>query len=245
LLWSLSNGNGKTKTNGIEEMCGRYALIASPEEIRALMGYLDLDEFPPRHNIAPTQPVAIVRLERGERRFALARWGLVPSWVKDPKTFTLLFNARSEGAAEKPSFRGALRYRRCLFPASGFYEWRRGPGKEKQPFWIHPKGGGIVAFAGLWETWSDPGGGEIDSACILTTAANRTIAPIHDRMPVVVAPEDFARWLDVGEYSPAAVADLMRPAPDDLFEAMEVSKAVNAARNDSPALIEPIAALGD
>jgi putative SOS response-associated peptidase YedK len=222
-------------------MCGRYALIASPEEIQALMGYLDMEQFPPRYNIAPTQPVAIVRLVRGERRFALARWGLVPSWVKDPKTFTLLFNARSEGAADKPSFRAAMRYRRCLFPASGFYEWRRGPGKEKQPFWIRPRSGGVIAFAGLWETWSDRDGGEIDSACILTTAANRTIATIHDRMPVVIAPEDFDRWLDVAEYPPAEVADLQRPADDDLFETIPVGKTVNSARNDGPGLIAPLA----
>jgi putative SOS response-associated peptidase YedK len=227
------------------QMCGRYALTATPEEVQALMGYLDAENFPPRYNIAPTQPVAIVRLVRGERRFALARWGLVPAWVKDPKTFALLFNARSEGAAEKASFRAAMRYRRCLFPASGFYEWRRGPGKEKQPFWVRPKGGGLVAFAGLWETWSDRDGGEIDSACILTTAANRTIAQIHERMPVVVAPADFDRWLDVGEFPPDAVADLLRPAPDGLFEAIPVAKTVNSARNDGPSLIEPLAAVGD
>ena len=223
-------------------MCGRYALTATPEEVRALMDYLDTELFPPRYNIAPTQPVAIVRLDRGERRFGLVRWGLVPSWVKDPKDFSLLFNARSETAAEKPSFRAAMRYRRCLLPASGFYEWRRGPGKEKQAFWIRPKGGGIIAFAGLWETWSDRDGGEIDSGCILTTSANRTIAPIHQRMPVVIAPEDFARWLDVGDYKPAAVADLLCPAPEDLFEAIEVGPGVNAARNDGPALQQPVEA---
>jgi putative SOS response-associated peptidase YedK len=120
-------------------MCGRFALTMSPEELQALMGYLDEVDFPPRYNIAPTQPVAVMRLERGERRFALVRWGLVPAWVKDPQNFSLLFNARSESALEKASFRSALLYRRCLFPASGFYEWRRGPGKEKQPFWIRPR----------------------------------------------------------------------------------------------------------
>ncbi len=222
-------------------MCGRFALTMTPDELQALMGYRDEVDFPPRYNIAPTQPVAIVRLERGARRFALVRWGLVPGWVKDPQNFSLLFNARSESALEKASFRSALRYRRCLFPASGFYEWRRGPGKEKQPFWIRPRDGGIVAFAGLWETWSDRDGGEIDNACILTTDANRTIAPIHERMPVVIAPADFDRWLDAGTHRAETVTDLMRPAPDYLFEAIAVGPRINAAANDDASLQQPVA----
>lgn len=222
-------------------MCGRYLLTATPEEVQALMGYLDPEVFPPRYNIAPTQPVAIVRLVRGERRFALARWGLVPSWVKDPKRFKLLFNARSETAADKPSFRAAMRYRRCLLPASGFYEWRRGPGREKQPYLIRPSHGGVIAFAGVWETWSDRDGGEIDSACILTTAANATVAPIHDRMPVIVASDDFDRWLQVNEFGPDDVGDLLSPAPVELLETVAISQRVNAARNDGPGLLEPIA----
>jgi len=223
-------------------MCGRYALTATPEEVQALFGYLDGEDFPPRYNIAPTQPVAIVRLDRDTRRFALVRWGLVPSWVKDPKAFALLFNARADSAADKPAFRAAMRYRRCLFPASGFYEWRRGPGKTKQPYWVRPLGGGLIAFAGLWETWSDRDGGEIDTACILTTDANAAIAPIHHRMPVVIAPEDYDRWLDVRGYSPEAVADLLRPAPVDLFEAIPVGSRVNKAENDDPSIQEPVAA---
>jgi putative SOS response-associated peptidase YedK len=224
------------------EMCGRFALTATAEEVRALMGYLDVVEFPPRYNIAPTQPVAIVRLEHGERRFALARWGLVPSFVTDPKNFALLFNARSESAADKPAFRAAMRYRRCLFPASGFYEWRRGPGKTKQPFWVRPRDGRVIAFAGLWETWSDRDGGEIDTAVILTTDANEMIAPIHDRMPVVIASDDFDRWLDARQYPPDAVADLLRPPPADLFEAVAVGPAVNSAENDNPSLQAPATA---
>jgi len=223
-------------------MCGRYALTATPEEVRALFGYLDGEDFPPRYNIAPSQPVAIVRLEHGARRLVLARWGLVPSWVKDPKRFALLFNARAETASEKPAFRAAMRYRRCLFPASGFYEWRRGPGKSKQPYWVRPRGGGLVAFAGLWETWSDRDGGEIDTASILTTDANSTIAPIHDRMPVVIEADDFDRWLDCRGYAPDAVAELLRPAPVALFEAIPVGSRVNTAANDDPALQKPLAA---
>jgi putative SOS response-associated peptidase YedK len=224
-------------------MCGRFALTMSPEELQALMGYLDEVDFPPRYNIAPTQPVAIMRLERGERRFALVRWGLVPAWVKEPQNFSLLFNARSESALEKASFQSALRYRRCLFPASGFYEWRRGPGKEKQPFWIRPRQGGLVAFAGIWETWPDRDGGEIDTACIMTTDANAEIAAIHDRMPVVIEPADFDRWLDAGKHRAEDLVDLMRPPPDGFFEAVAVGPKVNTAANEGAFLQDPQGAL--
>ena len=182
-------------------MCGRFVLTATPEELEALFGYLDGEAFPPRYNIAPTQPIAIVRMVGGARRFALVRWGLVPSWVKDPKKFSLLINARAEGILDKASFRAAMRYRRCLVPASGFYEWRKMPGsnsgKTRQPFWLRPRAGGPIAFAGLWETWADRAtGGEIDSGAIVTTAANGTVAPIHDRMPVVIAPAGFRAVAD-------------------------------------------------
>ena len=223
-------------------MCGRYVLTATPEELQALFGYLDGETFPPRYNIAPTQPIAIVRHDRGARRFALVRWGLVPAWVKDPRAFALLINARAEGIADKPAFRGAFQYRRCLVPASGFYEWRRGRDKVRQPHLIRPRRGGAIAFAGLWESWLGADGSEIDTACIVTTAANQTIAPIHDRMPVVIAPEDFDRWLDSRAYPPESVADLLRPSPNDLFATMAVSTRVNAARNDDPGLVEPLPA---
>jgi putative SOS response-associated peptidase YedK len=223
-----------------EIMCGRFALTASPEEVAALFGYLDAEDFPPRYNIAPTQPIAIVRREKGARHFALVRWGLVPSWVKDPKGMKLLFNARAETAAERASFRGAMLYRRCLVPASGFYEWRRGPGKEKQAFWIRPRGGGLVGLGGLWETWHDGDGGEIDSGCILTTDANATLAPIHDRMPVVIPPAEFDRWLNTAEFPPKAVTDLLAPPPDDLFETIPVSSRVNAAKFDDPEVQTPV-----
>ncbi len=222
-------------------MCGRFVLTATPEELAALFGYLDGEDFPPRYNIAPTQPIAIVRMMHHARRFALVRWGLIPAWVTDPKKFTLLINARAEGILDKPAFRNAMRYRRCLVPSSGFYEWRRMPGsnsgKTRQPFWLRPRDGRPVAFAGLWETWSDRAtGGEIDSATIVTTDANATVAPIHDRMPVVVAADDFERWL-TGE--PGEASALLRPAPDDLFEAIPISQRVNSADNDDPGLLEP------
>jgi putative SOS response-associated peptidase YedK len=218
-------------------MCGRFALTDAPEEVAALFGYLDVEDFPPRYNIAPTQPIAIVREEHRERRFTLARWGLVPAWVDDPQRFSLLINARTEGILDKPAFGAAMKYRRCLVPASGFYEWRR-QGKSKQPFWVKPERGGPIAFAGLWETWSDRDGGEIDSACIVTTSANATVAPIHARMPVVVASENFELWL-TGETDEANT--LLRPAPDDLFTAVPVGDRVNKADADDPGLIEPVA----
>ena len=223
-------------------MCGRFVLTATPEELEALYGYLDGADFPPRYNIAPTQPIAVVRMMGGARRFALVRWGLVPSWVKDPKSFTLLINARAEGILDKPSFRAAMRHRRCLVPASGFYEWRRMPGsnsgKTREPFWLRPRDGKPIAFAGLWETWADrTTGGEIDSGAIVTTSANAVLSPIHDRMPVIVAPEDFEQWL-TGD--PAEASALLRPAPDDLLEAVPISNRVNRVANDDPGLLEPV-----
>jgi putative SOS response-associated peptidase YedK len=176
-------------------MCGRYAVTTVPEAMRALFRYLNQPNFPARHNIAPTQPVPIVRIFEGKREFALVRWGLIPSWVKDPRGFSLLFNARGESAAEKPAFRNAMKRRRCLFPADGFYEWKQ-DGKNKQPYFVRLKDGGPMAFAGLWESWMGPNGEEVETAAIVTTAASREIAHIHDRMPVIVPPQAFDFWLD-------------------------------------------------
>ena len=217
-------------------MCGRYLLTASPEEIEALFGYLDGEAFPPRYNIAPTQPIAIVRMWHGARRFALIRWGLVPRWVKDPGQFSLLINARNETLTDKPAFRDAVRYRRCLVPASGFYEWRREPGGGKVPFWIKPRSGEPLAFAGLWETWAGADGSEIDSACIVTTAANADVGPIHDRMPVIIGPADYKSWL-AGSTDEAMA--LMGPARAGFLETARVSTRVNSARNDDPSVLEP------
>ncbi len=220
-------------------MCGRYVITSAPEAIRALFRYAEQPNFPARYNVAPTQPVPIVRFEQGARSFALVRWGLIPPWVKDPRTFALLINARGETVNEKPAFRNAMRRRRCLFPADGFYEWQAG-GAHKRPYFIRPRSGGPVAFAGLWETWMGPNGEEVETACIVTTAANRSLAPIHDRMPVVIAPEAFDLWLDGANVDGATAAALIVPAPESLFDAYEVSTAVNRTANDSPTLIEPV-----
>jgi putative SOS response-associated peptidase YedK len=219
-------------------MCGRFVVRSSPEEIRRLLGYEETPNFPPRYNVAPTQPIAIVRMERGKRRFALARWGLIPSWVKDPKQFSLLINARAEGITQKASYRAAMLRRRCLVPTDGFYEWQKTP-RGKRPFYVHARGGGPMAFAGLWETWMDPTGGEIDTAAIVTCPANAVLAPIHDRMPVVLAPEQFDAWLDTEHVSAEDAAGLLQPAAEDALEAYEISMRVNDHRNEGAELIEP------
>lgn len=233
-------------------MCGRFILTATPEEVADYLDLIGLEDFPQRFNIAPTQPILVImegeRPEPGSnlpnRQAVLVRWGFMPGWVKDPKDFPLLINARSETAIGKASFRAAMRHRRVLVPTSGFYEWRRPPkeeGGKPQPFLIRPKNGGIVAFAGLMETWSSADGSEVDTGAILTARANAAIGRIHDRMPVVIAPEDFSRWLDCKTQEPREVADLMVPAPDDFFEMIPVSNKVNKVANTGPDLIERVA----
>ncbi|MBT9288634.1 SOS response-associated peptidase [Prosthecodimorpha staleyi] len=220
-------------------MCGRFVLTATPEEVRALFRYAEQPNFPPRFNIAPTQPIAIVTGPGAAPKFLLARWGFLPGWVADPKAFSLIINARAETAATKPSFRAAMRHRRCLVPASGFYEWRRTPA-GKQPFFIRPRHGGLTAFAGLWETWSSKDGSEIDTACILTVPANRAIAAIHDRMPAVVGPQHHAAWIDTMHVDVAEAMRLIAPVADDYFEAVPVSERVNKVVNDDERLLLPL-----
>jgi putative SOS response-associated peptidase YedK len=234
-------------------MCVRFALTATAEELIEAFGLLEAEEFPARFNIAPTQPILVViagdRQRPGsnmpERKALLIRWGLTPSWVKDPRDFTLLINARAETAIGKASFKAAMRHRRILIPASGFYEWHRPPkesGEPSQPYWIRPKNGGIVAFAGLMETWSSADGSEVDTGAILTTKANSVISGIHDRIPVVIQPEDFTRWLDCRTQEPRDVADLMVPASDGYLEAIAVSDRVNKVANTGPDLQVPVSA---
>ena len=194
-------------------MCGRYAVTSAPEAIRVLFGYPEQPNFPPRYNIAPTQPIAVVRLVDGKRQFALVRWGLLPPWVKDPKNFSLLINARGESLTDKPAFSAAVKRRRCLVPADGFYEWKASKA-GKQPYFVRAKFGGPIAFAGLWETWMGPNGEELETAAIVTTRANRTLGDIHDRMPVIVPADAFNLWLDCAHVDVETAMTLVAPAPE-------------------------------
>ncbi len=222
-------------------MCGRYAITTAPEAMRRLFGYPQMPNFPPRYNVAPTQPIPVVRLHEGQRQFVLMRWGLIPSWVKDPKGFTLLINARGESAIEKPAFRNAMKRRRCLIPADGFYEWKR-DGAIKRPHLIRFREGAPFAFAGLWETWTGPNGEEVDTAAIVTTQANRVLMPIHDRMPVILPPEAYEMWLDCANVDAKTASALLVPAQDDLFETFEISPAVNRVANDGAEIQTPYTA---
>ena len=231
-------------------MCGRYAITLPPEAVRGYFAYDDQPNFPPRYNIAPTQPIPIVVAaahSRGKtRKFLLARWGFLPGFVKDPKEFPLLINARAETLAQKPSFRNAFKRRRCLVIADGFYEWRRdgGPGAKKPaktPFLIRRPTREPLGFAGLWETWSDPTGGEIDTACIVTVAASGPMTAIHDRMPAILEPKDFAAWLDVDGEKTEVAQELLRPAAEDALEFIALSSAVNRVGNDDSAVQNPAA----
>lgn len=227
-------------------MCGRFALTATPDQTAAFLGLDGVEDFPARYNIAPTQSILMAMAGEPrapgsnlpDRRALLVRWGLIPAWVKDTRNFPLLFNARSEEAAEKASFRAAMRHRRALVPASGFYEWRKQAGGKGKPYWIRPRHGGLLAFAALMEPYAEPGGAEIDTGAILTTRANADIAHLHERMPVVIEPEHFSRWLDCRTLEPRDVADLMRPADEGFFEAVPVSDLVNKVANTGPEIQE-------
>ncbi len=232
-------------------MCGRFALTLPPEAVRACFRYVEQPNFPPRANIAPTQPVPVVRMERdpdGEKRrhFALVRWAFLPGFVKDPKDFPLVINARSETVLGKPSFRAAMRRRRCIFIADAFYEWRRDSsvkGKEKassQPFLIRRSDGAPMAIAGLWETWAGPNGEEVDGACVLTTPANQLISAIHDRMPVILEPEDFDRWLDSDAVSAEEALALCAAAGEDILEYWPIAPEVNKVANDDVSIQNPV-----
>ena len=223
-------------------MCGRFALI-TPLNTLADQFASELSEpltaLPtlPRYNIAPTQPVAAVRLASngGQRELTLFRWGLIPSWSKDIKIGSRMINARSETVAEKPSFRAAFKRRRCLVLTDGFYEWQKVNG-SKQPVYIHMQDGNPFAFAGLWEIWQAPDNSTIESCTILTTTPNVLMAPIHNRMPVIVEPEDYEMWLDPGD-SPTDGLHLLRPFSPDKMAAYPVSTFVNNPRNDAPQCI--------
>lgn len=221
-------------------MCGRLFQTSDPARIAALFGTSGaVPNYPPRHNGAPTQEIAAVRFNEadGARHLDLLRWGLVPHWAKDPAIGNRLINARAEGIDAKPAFRDAFRRRRCLVPADGFYEWQRRD-DGRQPFAIALADGGPMALAGLWENWRDPAGNWVRSFTIVTTVANRLLAPIHDRMPVILDPADWPDWLGETAAAPERLLGLLRPLPADRLEAWPVSRRVNNVRADEPGLAD-------
>ncbi len=204
-----------------------------------MFDFVEQPNFPARYNVAPTQPVPVVILEQGARHFRLMRWGFMPSWVKEPKTFALLINARSETVQDKPAFKNAIKRRRCLLPADGYYEWQTRNGR-KRPFFIAPKDGGPIGFAGLVETWSGPNGEEVDTVAIVTAAARREMTSLHHRVPVTITPENFGRWLNCNEVDAVEAATLLvAPSVGD-FVWYPVSNAVNHVAHDDPSLVQPI-----
>jgi putative SOS response-associated peptidase YedK len=222
-------------------MCGRFVITSPPAVLRQIFGYLEQPNFPPRHNIAPTQPIPVVIVENGVRHFRLMRWGLLPAWVKDPRKFSLLINARSETAAEKPAFKNAIRRRRCLIPADGYYEWQ-GSAKPKRPYFIHRRDRQPIGLAGLAETWIGPNGEELDTVAIVTAPASADLSVLHHRVPVTIHPGDFARWLDCGDDSAEGVMALLAAPAAGEFAWHEISTKVNHVANDDAQLILPISA---
>ena len=227
-------------------MCGRYELHSHPAAIALAFGLAQLPEVHARYNIAPMTDVGIVRLNaEGAREFVRVRWGLVPRWAKDTAIGNKMINARGETIAEKPSFRMAYRRHRCLLPADGFYEWaavKTGDTTRKQPLHIGMKDASLFAFGGLYERWLSPEGEVLDTCTIVTTAANEMLKSVHERMPMIVAPGDYARWLDPAN---AEVADLIAPYPSAAMTYYPVSTRVNNVRNEDAALIDSVAPIAD
>ena len=220
-------------------MTGRFFLAAGPESVATAFAIKTPERLPPRYNIAPGAPIVFVRADHGRRELMLVRWGLIPSWVRDPTKHRPFSNARAEGICEKPAFRGGMRYRRCLVPASGWYHWVEGRSGVRQPWLVRPASGGAIAFAGLWDPWLGADGSEIDGGLVVTVAAGADIAGIADRAPALIAARDYERWLDVDRVGAAAAGELLRPAEAGTLEAVPVSDRVNRVENDDPSLIDP------
>jgi putative SOS response-associated peptidase YedK len=222
-------------------MCGRYFLDSAMDAIEAQFACeaepTAREQLAPRYNLAPTAVVPVVWSAPAGRVATLHQWGLVPSWSKDPAMGARMANARAETVAEKPAFRGPFRRGRCIIPASGFYEWQARPGGPKQPFAIRAADGTLLAFAGLRDQWESPDGC-LETCTIITTAANAVMAPIHDRMPVLLAPGDYAAWLDPAG-APERLRALLRPCPEAFLRVYPVSLRVGNVRNDGPELAEP------
>lgn len=218
-------------------MCGRYTLRVSPMELAEIFDALRAIDWSPRYNIAPTQMVAGVRpAEEGQgRELALFKWGLIPSWAKDAKIGSSLINARAETVATKPAYRAAIKKRRCLIPADGFYEWQAIAGqKVKQPYFIGVRDLPVFAFAGLWEHWTSPDGTPVETCTIITTDANELMRTVHTRMPVILDPADYDLWLDRDRHDPSEVLPLLKQFPARRMQLVPVSTLVNSPRNDRP-----------
>jgi putative SOS response-associated peptidase YedK len=227
-------------------MCGRYRLTAKERYIRDHFGLGEDLSWAPRWNIAPTQKVPIVRQDRNEpkRTFSLVRWGLIPAWAKDASIGFKTINGMSETAAEKPAFRGAMKRRRCLIPADGFYEWARISSKEKQPYSFGMIDDSVFAFAGLWERWRDPAGEIVETCTILTTPPNSLVSDVHDRMPAILKPDDYDLWLDPGIGDVTRVADCLKPFEARLMKKCPVSARVNRAENDDEECVHEVSLAG-
>jgi len=221
-------------------MCGRFTLTLSPEELQAAFPDFSIPgDIPPSYNIAPSQPIPVIPNEGG-KKMDFYRWGLIPSWTQPDKVGKYnLINARSETAAEKPSFKNSFRRRRCLVLADGFYEWSKPKsGGSKTPYYFTLNGHQPFAFAGLWETWISPEGDPLKSACILTTSPNQTVKAVHNRMPVILQPADYEIWLDPMERKPEDLQGLLKPYPDAEMTSYPVSTYVNSPKNNSPQCIQ-------
>ena len=217
-------------------MCGRFFILATPRDAADLFLLAGVADVTPLFNIAPSQPVPVVRGADQARELAHLRWGIIPPWAKDAKIAPI--NARSETAADKPTFRHAIRKRRCLIPTSGFFEWQATAANKKQPFCIRLADDKLFAFAGLWERWHGADG-DVDTCCILTTHANELMRPIHDRMPVILDPQHFERWLDPKEQDAAVVTPLLQPFPSERMRAYPVGAWVNDPRHNDARCLEP------
>ncbi len=224
-------------------MCGRYSHLFTWKQLHRLMELTTWpeDDLAPRYNVAPTQHAPVVRVGMdGRGEGVVMRWGLIPSWADDPSIGNRLINARGETVDSKPSFRSAMRHRRCLVPASGFYEWQKlAGGKGKQPYYFRPRGAEIFTFAGLWERWQPSDGDAIESFTIITTEANELVRPIHDRMPVILSPEAWSAWLDASTEKDHLMG-LLRPCDPSALEAVAVGTRVNSPAHDDPGCLEPL-----
>jgi putative SOS response-associated peptidase YedK len=222
-------------------MCGRFTLTVDPAEAQEVFSRFTFSEkFAPRYNIAPSQPVLVIPND-DQNTADFFVWGLIPMWAKDPAIGNRLINARGETLAEKPAFRGSLKYKRCLILADGFYEWKGAPGrKTKTPFFIHMKDRKPFAFAGLWDSWNGPDGSLVKSCTIITTMPNELTAIIHNRMPVILHPREYAQWLDPQPQTPDQLKPLIKPFPAEFMNAYPVSQLVNIPANDRPELVLPV-----